>query len=148
MGHLFQSRYTVSITLEKYKKSFIICSSRKKKKRWLIRDSVAPRTWNVSSKELDYIKSQEEARFKGNSSNICALVMKGGEKLFISGMCPVGREGWMPDWGVIGITDGLSMGKRMSKTPSQWRLFWGLYTNHYFFILYQYCLSQMYLFNF
>lgn len=25
----------------------------------------------------DYVKSQEEAGFKGNSSNICALVLKG-----------------------------------------------------------------------
>lgn len=47
---------------------------------------------SVSSKELDYVKSQGEARFKGNSSNICTLVMKGGERLFISGMWPVGRR--------------------------------------------------------
>lgn len=25
----------------------------------------------------DYVKSQEEARFKGNSSNICVLVLRG-----------------------------------------------------------------------
>lgn len=35
------------------------------------------RTWSASSKEIDYVQSQEEARFKGNSSNICALVMEG-----------------------------------------------------------------------
>ena len=53
-----------------------------------------------SSKELDYVKSQGEARFKGNSSNICALVMKGGERLFTSGMWPVGRR-------AAGQTEGL-----------------------------------------
>lgn len=57
-------------------------------------------TWSVSSKELDCVKSQREARFKGNSSNICALVMKGGERLLISGMSPVGRR-------AVGQTDGL-----------------------------------------
>lgn len=56
---------------------FIFAYPGKKKRRWLIRESVAPRTWSLSSKELDCVKSQEEARFKGNSSNICALVMKG-----------------------------------------------------------------------
>ena len=59
-----------------------------------------PRTWSVSSKELDYVKNQREARFKGNSSNICALVMKGGERLIISGMWPVGRK-------AAGQTEGL-----------------------------------------
>lgn len=73
----------------------------KKKKRWLIRDSVSLRTWSVSSKKLDYVKSQEEAGFKGNSSNICALVMKGGERLFIHGMWPVGREGCRPGEGLL-----------------------------------------------
>lgn len=57
-------------------------------------------TWSVSSKELDCVKGQKEARFKGNSSNICALVMKVGERLLISGMSPVGRR-------AVGQTEGL-----------------------------------------
>lgn len=101
MGHCFQSWYNVSNTLEMCKISFHICLSKKKKKRWLIRDSVSLRTWSVSSKKLDYVKSQEEAGFKGNSSNICALVIKGGERLFIHGMWPVGREGCRPGEGLL-----------------------------------------------
>ena len=62
---------------------------------------VAPRTCHVSSKEVDHVNSQEEAGFKGNSSNICALVMKGGKKLFISCMRPAGREGCRPGEGSL-----------------------------------------------
>lgn len=110
------------------------------KKEWLIRESVAPRTQSVSCKEPDYIKSQEEARFKGNYSNICALVMKGVR----GSMWPVGKEGCGPGRGVSVITDRLSMGKRMPESPRQCMLFWGLSMNH-FFILCQCWRRQMYL---
>lgn len=146
MGQCVLSWYRVSNTLEMYKNSFHICLSRKKRK-WSdfsVKESVSPRTWSVSSKELDYVKSQEEAGFKRNSSNICALVMKGGERLWISGMWPVGRE-VLARPGVTVITDGLSMGKRMPGSPRQHRLFSGLDTNHYFVIRCQYWHRQMYL---
>lgn len=115
------------------------------KKKWLIRESVAPRTQSVSCKEPDYIKSQEEARFKGNSSNICALVMKGVRGCFHQQhMWPVGKEGWGPGKGVSVITDGLSMGKKMPESPRQSMLFWGLSMNP-FFILCQCWRRQVYL---
>lgn len=43
--------------------------------------------------------------------------MKGGERLFISGMWPVGREGYEPGQGVSVITDGLSIGKEDARVP-------------------------------
>lgn len=88
-----------------------------KKKKVINKGSCGSQNRKCFFSELDYVNSREEARFKGNSSNICTLVMKGGERLFISGMWPVGREGYEPGQGVSVITDGLSIGKEDARVP-------------------------------
>lgn len=61
------------------------------------------------------MKSQEGPKFKGNSSNICALAQKEGERLC---MWPVGNEGSMPGQGAFVITDGLSRGETVPETQA------------------------------